>query len=149
MSLTEKINNDLKEAKKSRDEKSLRALRAIKSALLLEGTSGKGEIDEATETRILQKLVKQRKDSIEIYQQQNRQDLATGEIEEVEVIERYLPKMMSSDELKAALQNIITTVGATSPADLGKVMGMATKALAGKAEGKAISEMVKQLLMGG
>lgn len=146
MALAERINNDIKEAMKAKAEATLRALRAIKSAILLEQTSGKGEMDEAAEMRLLQKLVKQRKDSITIYEQQNRADLATAELEEVSVIEKYLPAMMSEAELKTAIQSIITSTSATSIADLGKVMGIASKQLAGKADGKTISEMVKQLL---
>ena len=148
MALADKINNDIKEAMKAKDEASLRALRAIKAALLLEQTSGKGSLDEAAELRLLQKLVKQRKDSIDIYKQQNRNDLAQTEIEEVTVIEKYMPAMMSEDELKAAVQQIIATVGAATPADMGKVMGVASKQLAGKADGRSISEMVKKLLAG-
>lgn len=148
MALADQINNDIKEAMKAKAEANLRALRAIKSAILLEQTSGKGELDEAAELRLLQKLVKQRKDSIAIYQQQNREDLAKSEIEEVAVIEKYMPAMMSEDEIRAALKEIITTVGATSPADMGKVMGVASKQLAGKADGRTISELVKKILAG-
>lgn len=149
MALADQINNDIKEAMKAKAEANLRALRAIKSAILLEQTSGKGELDEAAELRLLQKLVKQRKDSIAIYQQQNREDLAKSEIEEVAVIEKYMPAMMSENEIRAALTEIITTVGATSPADMGKVMGVASKQLAGKADGRTISELVKKILAGG
>ncbi len=149
MALADQINNDIKEAMKAKAEANLRALRAIKSAILLEQTSGKGELDEAAELRLLQKLVKQRKDSIAIYQQQNRDDLAKSEIEEVAVIEKYMPAMMSEDEIRAALKEIITTVGATSPADMGKVMGVASKQLAGKADGRTVSELVKKILAGG
>ena len=146
MSLQDTINNDLKEAMKMKDEASLRALRAIKSAILLENTSGKGSLDTATELKLLQKLVKQRKDSIEIYQQQNRDDLAKAELEEVAIIEKYLPAMMSEDEIKAALQQLIAQVGAAGPGDMGKVMGAATKHFAGKADNKTVSALVKQLL---
>ncbi|MEO8150565.1 MAG: GatB/YqeY domain-containing protein [Bacteroidia bacterium] len=146
MNLQEKINNDLKEAMKSKNEAALRALRAIKSAILLENTSGKGELDETTESKLLQKLVKQRKDSIEIYQQQNRADLAQTEIEEVAVIEKYLPSMMSEDEIKSELQKLIAQVDAKGLGDLGKVMGAATKHFAGKADNKVVSILVKQLL---
>ena len=149
MALADQINNDIKEAMKAKAEANLRALRAIKSAILLEQTSGKGELDEAAELRLLQKLVKQRMDSIAIYQQQNREDLAKSEIEEVAVIEKYMPAMMSEDEIRAALKEIITTVGATSPADMGKVMGVASKQLAGKADGRTVSELVKKILAGG
>ena len=126
----------------------MRSLRAIKAAILLAKTSegGIGEIKEDEEIRILQKLVKQRKDSLEIFQQQNRTDLAQKEQEEIEVIEKFLPKQLSAEELKAEVSKIISSVGASSPADMGKVMGAATKQLAGKADGKSISAMVKELL---
>lgn len=146
MSLQETINNALKEAMKAKNEAALRALRAIKSAILLENTSGKGELDAATEIKLLQKLMKQRKDSIEIYQQQNRADLAQTEIEEVAVIEKYLPAMMSADDIKAELQKLIEEAGAKGPGDMGKVMGAATKHFAGKADNKVVSALVKQLL---
>jgi uncharacterized protein len=134
----------------AKDEAALRGLRAIKSALLLARTekSGHEEISPDSEIKLLQKLVKQRKDSIEIYQQQNRADLAKTEIEEVEVIERYLPQQMSEDKVREELKNIITTTGATSPADLGKVMGAASKHFAGMADNKIISRLAKELLMG-
>jgi uncharacterized protein YqeY len=105
-----------------------------------------GELTEDAEIKLLQKLVKQRKDSLEIYQQQNRADLAQKEQEEIEVIEKFLPKQLSQEELKTILQKIIAEVGASSPADMGKVMGVATKQLAGQADGKAISAVVKELL---
>jgi uncharacterized protein YqeY len=148
MSLEQKIMADLKTAMLAKDEKSLRSLRAIKAAILLAKTSegGGGELKEEDETKLLQKLVKQRKDSLEIYEQQNRADLAQKEREEIEVIERFLPKQLSADELKAELSRIITEVGATSPADVGKVMGAATRQLAGRADGKTISALVKELL---
>jgi uncharacterized protein YqeY len=148
MSLEQKIMGDLKTAMLAKDEKTVRSLRAIKAAILLAKTSegGTGEIKEEDEIKLLQKLVKQRKDSLEIFQQQNRTDLAQKEQEEIEVIEKFLPKQMSGDELKAALTKIIAETGASSPAEMGKVMGVATKALAGKADGKAISAMVKELL---
>ncbi|MCC5621920.1 GatB/YqeY domain-containing protein [Nostoc sp. CHAB 5715] len=109
-------------------------------------SGGTGELTEADEMKILQKAVKQRKDSAEIYKTQNREDLLVKEEAEIAVIEAYLPKAMSEDELKAALQEIIAKVGASAPSDMGKVMGVATKELAGKTDGKAISAMVKQLL---
>ncbi|HVY75524.1 MAG TPA: GatB/YqeY domain-containing protein [Puia sp.] len=148
MSLEQKVMADLKTAMLAKDEKSLRALRAIKAAIILAKTSegAGGEIKEGEEIKLLQKLVKQRKDSLEIYQQQNRPDLAQKEEEEIVVIERFLPKQMSADELKAVLQKIIADTGASSPADMGKVMGVATKQLAGQADGKAISAAVKELL---
>ena len=132
----------------AKDEKSLRSLRAIKAAILLAKTSegASGELKEDDEIKLLQKLVKQRKDSLEIYQQQNRADLAQKEQEEIEVIEKFLPKQLSAEELKAEVSKIIASVGASSPADMGKVMGAATKQLAGKADGKTISALVKELL---
>jgi len=148
MSLEQKIMAELKTAMLAKDEKSLRSLRAIKAAILLAKTSegSGGEIKEEDEVKILQKLVKQRKDSLEIFQQQNRTDLAQKEQEEIEVIEKFLPKQLSGDELKALVAEIIAATGASSPADMGKVMGVATKQLAGKADGKAISAVVKELL---
>lgn len=139
---------ELKTAMLAKDEKTLRSLRAIKAAILLAKTSegAGGELKEEDEIKMLQKLVKQRKDSLEIYQQQNRTDLAQKEEEEIEVIEKFLPKQLSPDELKELLTAIIAETGASSPADMGKVMGMATKRLAGKADGKTISGMVKELL---
>ena len=146
MSLEQKIMSGLKTAMLAKDEKTLRSLRAIKAAILLAKTSegAGGEITEDAENKLLQKLVKQRKDSLEIYRQQNRPDLAKKE--EIEVIEQFLPKQLSAEELKARLQQIIAEVGASSPADMGKVMGAATKQLAGQADGKAISAVVKELL---
>lgn len=147
MALEKQINDQLKTAMLAKDEKSLRALRAIKAAILLAKTAeGAGELSEADELKMLQKLVKQRRDSEEVFRQQNRLDLAVKEAEEIEVIERFLPKALTEDELREALQQIITETGASSPADLGKVMGLATKQLAGKADGKAISAMVKSML---
>ena len=148
MSLEQKIMAELKTAMLAKDEKSVRSLRAIKAAIMLAKTSegAGGEITTDAENKLLQKLVKQRKESLDIYRQQNRPDLAQKEEEEIEVIEKFLPKQMGADELKEALQKIIAEVGASSPADLGKVMGVATKQLAGKADGKAISTAVKELL---
>lgn len=148
MSLEQKIMAELKTAMLAKDEKSLRSLRAIKAAILLAKTSegAGGELKEEDEIKMLQKLVKQRKDSLEIYQQQNRTDLAQKEQEEIEVIEKFLPKQLSPEELKELLTVIISETGARSAADMGKVMGMATKRLAGKADGKTISAMVKELL---
>ena len=148
MSLEQKIMTDLKAAMLAKDEAALRSLRAVKAAILLAKTSegAGGELKEEDEIKLLQKLVKQRKDSLEIYQQQNRADLAKKEEEEIGVIEKFLPKQMPADELKAELTEIIATLGATSPADMGKVMGAATKQLAGKADGKTISAMLKELL---
>lgn len=147
MTLEEKIMQDLKEAMKAKDEAALRGIRAIKSAILIAKTDGSGNaIDEAREIQMLQKLVKQRKESLEIYEKQNREDLAAVEREEIAIIERYLPKQMDAAELTAALKAIVAEVGATSAKDMGKVMGMASKQFAGKADGKLISEIVKQLL---
>jgi uncharacterized protein len=148
MSLEQKIMTDLKTAMLARDEKSLRGLRAIKAAILLAKTSegSGGELKEEDETKLLQKLVKQRKDSLEIYQQQNRTDLAQKEQEEIEVIEKFLPKQLSAEELQLEIKKIIAETGATSPADMGKVMGVATKKLSGRADGKTISATVKELL---
>ena len=148
MSLEQKIMGELKTAMLAKDEKALRSLRAIKAAILLAKTSegAGGELKEDDEIKLLQKLVKQRKDSLEIYQQQSRIDLAQKEQEEIEIIEKFLPKQLSADELRSEVAAIISEVGASSPADMGKVMGAATKKLAGKADGKTISALVKELL---
>jgi hypothetical protein len=148
MSLEQKIMADLKTAMLAKDEKSLRSLRAIKAAILLAKTSegASGELKEDDEVKLLQKLVKQRKDSLEIYQQQKRTDLAQKEQEEIEVIEKFLPKQLSAEELQLEIKKIIAETGATSAADMGKVMGIATKKLSGKADGKTISATVKELL---
>lgn len=148
MALEQNIMAELKAAMLAKNEAALRGLRAIKSAILLAKTAdGKqGELSEDDEIKLLQKLAKQRKDSLDVFVQQNREDLAQKEREELEVIEKFLPKQMSADELKAALTAIIAESGASSAADMGKVMGLATKQLAGKADGKAISAMVKELL---
>jgi uncharacterized protein YqeY len=148
MSLEQKIMTDLKTAMLNKDEKGLRSLRAIKAAILLAKTSegAGGELKPEDETKLLQKLVKQRKDSLEIYQQQNRTDLAQKEQEEIEVIEKFLPSQLSSDELKKEIIIVIEEFGATSPAEMGKVIGAANKKLAGKADGKTISALVKELL---
>ena len=130
----------------AKDEASVRGLRAIKSAILLAKTSGSATVSEADEIKMLQKLVKQRKESAEIYKKENRADLLKTEEEEIAVIERYLPKMMSEDEIKAELKNIISSVGATSAADMGKVMGAASKHFAGKADNRIVSALVKELL---
>ncbi|MGE7773545.1 GatB/YqeY domain-containing protein [Chitinophaga sp. NPDC101104] len=148
MSLEQTINTAMKTAMLAKAEAELRALRAIKAAVLVAKTAegATGELTEADEQKMLQKLAKQRKDSIEIFRQQNRLDLAVKEEEELAVIERYLPKQLSEAELRAEVSAIITAVGASGPADMGKVMGAATKQLAGKADGKAISALVKELL---
>jgi len=147
MSLEKKIAEDLKTAMKAKDQKALRGIRAIKAAILLEKTKGKDhEVSEADEIKILQKLVKQRKESLAIYKEQGRGDLAQTEEEEIEIIERYLPEQMSEEELEVELKQIIEQTGASSMRDMGKVMGMATKRLAGRADGKAISAKVKAML---
>jgi uncharacterized protein YqeY len=148
MSLEAKIMESLKTAMKAKDEVALRTLRAIKAAIIIEKTAegASGEIDEATEIKMLQKMAKQRKDSLQIFEQQQREDLASKEREELAIIEQFLPAQMSEEEVKQALQQIINTVGASSMADLGKVMGIASKELAGKADGKVIATLVKELL---
>lgn len=148
MSLEERINQDIKSAMMAKDKVRLEALRAVKSAILLAKTDGehKDTLTPEVEMKLLQKQVKQRKDAAEQYVQAGRQELADKELAEAAVIEEYLPKMLSADELKAELQQIIAQVGAKAPSDMGKVMGVASKALAGKAEGKAIADMVKLLL---
>ncbi len=146
MNLEQRVMNDMKDAMRAKDEASLRGLRAIKAALLLLKTSGSAEITEGDELKMLQKLVKQRKDSLTIYQEQNRTDLAQKEEEEIKIIEQFLPQPLSLDDLKMEVQKIIINSGASSVADMGKVMGIANKQLAGKADGKTISEVVKELL---
>lgn len=148
MSLEQAVMAQMKTAMLSKNEAALRALRAIKSAILLAKTS-EGKKDDLTsddEMKLLQKLAKQRKDSLEMFEAQAREDLAVKEREELAIIETFLPKALTPDELKVALQQIIAEVGAAGPSDLGKVMGVASKTLAGKADGKAISAMVKELL---
>jgi uncharacterized protein YqeY len=147
MSLEQNIMAKMKDAMKAKDEAALRGLRAIKAAILLAKTSGgSAEMSADDEIKLLQKLVKQRKDSLEIFQQQNRTDLAQKEEEEINIIEQFLPKQLGADELKEIIGGIITEVGATSAADMGKVMGAASKQLAGQADGKTISAVVKELL---
>ena len=148
MSLQENIDKDIKSAMLSKDGARLRGLRAIKAALLVAKTE-KGASDVLTdeaEVKVLQKLVKQRKESAEIYQQQNRSDLFQIEQEELQVIEAYLPQQMSRDELTAYIRNVIKQSGAATMKDMGRVMSLVNKELAGKADGKAISELVKELL---
>jgi uncharacterized protein YqeY len=148
MSLEVQIMDKMKEAMKSKDEATLRGLRAIKAEIIKAKTEpgANGVITPEGEIKLLQRIVKQRRDSLEIFTTQNREDLAQKEREEIAVIEQFLPKQMSADELKTALQAIIAKVGASTPADMGKVMGVATKELAGKTDGKAISAMVKEIL---
>lgn len=143
--LEERINSDIKTAMLAKDSKKLEALRAIKSVILLLKTSPEG-YNDASETKALQKEVKKRKESAELYTAQNRKDLAEPELYQAGIIESYLPKQMSEEEIKAVISKIISETGASSPADMGKVMGPAMKQLAGKADGKVISEMVKKLL---
>jgi uncharacterized protein YqeY len=148
MTIFDQVNNDMKEAMKARDKVRLATIRNIKK-LFLEAKTAPGANDTVTDEaamRILQKLQKQGKDSAEVYTQQGRQDLADEELAQVAVIEAYLPQPMSTEELEAAIKAIITETGASSMKDMGKVMGLASKQLAGKAEGKAISTLVKQLL---
>ncbi len=148
MSLEVNIMAELKEAMKAKDEATLRGLRAIKAEIIKAKTEpgANGQISEEGEIKLLQKLVKQRKDSLEIFTQQNREDLAKKEQEEIIIIEKFLPKQLSEDEIKIIVSKIISETGAKSIADLGKVMANATKQLAGKADGKTISMVVKQLL---
>ncbi len=148
MSLINQIDQDIKQAMLAKEADKLRGLRAIKAALLLAKTEkGAGEeLTEDAEIKVLQKLVKQRKESADIYKEQNRQDLYDIEIQEMQVIEPYLPKQMSPDEIEAYLKELVGRVGATSAKDMGKVMGAANKELAGKADGRTISEIVKKIL---
>ncbi len=148
MSLELKINEEIKQAMLARDKQLLEALRAVKSALLLAKSEkgGDGDVNEDAEIKILQKLVKQRRETAEIYSSQNRKDLADIETFQADVIQKYLPEQMSDEELTRIVQEIITETGATSIKDMGKVMGLASKKLAGKADNKAVSEKVKQLL---
>ncbi|MTI20261.1 GatB/YqeY domain-containing protein [Fulvivirga sp. RKSG066] len=149
MSLKEQINQDIKKAMLEKKKDELTALRAIKSAILLaesEKGASEGDISEEAELKLLTKAAKQRKESADLYEKEGRKDLAEKELLEYEVISRYLPKQLTQDELEVEVKQIITEVGASGPQDMGKVMGVATKKLAGKAEGKAISGTVKNLL---
>jgi len=146
MSLTETINSAIKEAMLAREKEKLAALRDIKSKLLLEATSGTGEISEEVENKLLLKLYKQRIDTYNLYIEQNREDLAHDEKFQAEVIQQYLPKMMSEDEIRTLVSAKIKEVGASGPQDMGKVMGALTKETAGKADGKVVSSIVKELL---
>ena len=150
MSLEQKVMEELKQAMRTKDEAALRSLRAIKAAILLEKTSAGGSdtLSKEGEIKMLQKMVKQRRDSLDIFQQQNREDLAEKEREELNVLERFLPKQLTAEELETELKQILAETGASNPADMGKVMGAANKKLAGKADGRAISETVKRLLSG-
>lgn len=146
MTLTERINNDIKTAMKERNREKLEALRSIKSALLLAATEKNSDSSEAAEIKMLQKLVKQRKEAADIYTSQGRTEQAEEEMAQASVIEQYLPEQMSEEELRSEIAQIISQTGASSPADLGKVMGVASKKLAGKSEGKEISRVAKELL---
>lgn len=146
MSLTAKINDDIKAAMKAREKDKLNALRDIKSKLLLEATSGGDEISEAVENKIIMKLYKQRIDTHKLYVEQGREDLAKDEKFQAEIIESYMPKMMSEAEIKEAVTNAIENTGAEGPKDMGKVMGILSKELAGKADGKLIADIVKKSL---
>ena len=147
MSLESRVMDDLKGAMKAKDQAALRSLRAIKSAILLAKTDGSGkELDESGEIKLVQKLVKQRKDSLEIYEKQSREDLAEKEREEISILTKYLPKQLDPAELEEIIKGIIEQTGASSMKDMGKVMGMASQKLAGKADGKTISGVVKSLL---
>jgi len=148
MTLEERIMPELKTAMLNKDEKTVRSLRAIKAAIIVAKTAegAGGELKADDELKLLQKLVKQRRDSLEIFQQQNRADLAVKEEEEIAVIEKFLPKQLSPAELRTEIAKIIADSGASSPAEMGKVIGLANKQLAGKADGKTISTVVKELL---
>ncbi|MBS1753170.1 MAG: GatB/YqeY domain-containing protein [Ferruginibacter sp.] len=148
MSLENQVMNEMKNAMKAKDEGVLRALRAIKAEIIKAKTDpgAGGVIDEATELKFLQKMMKQRRDSLEIFEKQGRADLAAKEKEEMAVIEKFLPKQLSEAELKEIINEIINKTGATSAADMGKVMGVVSKQLAGKADGKTISNIVKEIL---
>lgn len=147
MSLFEKVNDDIKSAMKAKEKDRLEALRAVKTAFLLAKTeSAKKELSAEEELKIVQKLVKQRRESAEIYKSQDRMDLHDKESLEADVISEYLPEQISETQLEQELTKIIAEIGASGPQDMGKVMGMATKKLSGKAEGKAIATKVKELL---
>lgn len=148
MSLEEKVMTQMKDAMKAKNEALLRGLRAIKAEIIKAKTEpgANGQISEETELKMLQKMVKQRRDSLEIYKQQSRQDLAQKEEEEILLIEKFLPAQLSPEQLKFEIEKIISETGATSPADMGKVMGAASKKLGGSADGKTIAAVVKELL---
>ncbi|MCF2488166.1 GatB/YqeY domain-containing protein [Dyadobacter sp. CY347] len=148
MSLKTQVESGIKDAMRAKDQDTLRALRAIKSLILLEETKGgaTGELTADDELKLLTKAAKQRRESADIYKTQNRPDLLEKEEAELAIIEQFLPKQLAEDEIKAKLQDIITRIGASSPADMGKVMGVATKELAGQADGRVVSTLVKSLL---
>lgn len=146
MSLTEQINDHIKKAMLAKDKDRLTALRDIKAKLLLEATSGAGEVTEAAEMKIVNKLYKQRMESYELYKAQNREDLAQEELMQAEVLKEFLPKMLSEDEIRALVASKIVELNIASPKEMGKLMGVLTQELAGKADGKVVSEIVKQEL---
>jgi uncharacterized protein YqeY len=148
MSLKKRIDDDIKAAMLAKKKEELEALRSIKSLILLAETekNATGEISADTENKLLMKAAKQRKEAAEIFEQQNRNDLMEKEVLQLEVINRYLPKQLSVEEIESAVKTIVTQVGAAGPQDMGKVMGAASKALAGKADGKVIAEIVKRIL---
>lgn len=148
MSLEARIMGDLKEAMKAKNQAALRGIRAIKAAIVLTKTDGSGTVlDEAGEIKLVQKLIKQRQDSLAIFEKQGRDDLATVEKEEIEVLQNYLPKQLSEEELLPIIKEVISQTGATGMKDMGKVMGMTAAKLAGQADGKTVSALVKKLLM--
>ena len=146
MSLEETINNDLKSAMLRKDNAALRSLRAVKQVILMAKTSGAGNISAEDEIKMLQKLIKQRKESVEIYIQQKREDLANPELEEITIIEKYLPKQLGEDEIRNQLKTIIDQNNAKGPGDLGRLMGIASKYFGGKADNKVVSQLLKQML---
>ncbi|NND07537.1 MAG: GatB/YqeY domain-containing protein [Saprospiraceae bacterium] len=147
MGLEDRIMSDLKVAMKKKDQAALRAIRAVKAAILVKKTDGSGDdIDEGVEIGILQKLVKSRKESLEIYQEQGRDDLAQVEIEEIEIITKYLPEQLDKSAIETIVQQIISDTGASSMKDMGKVMGLANAKLAGKSDGKTVAMIVKKHL---
>ena len=150
MSLQDRITPDLKDAMRAKDQAALRGIRAIKNAILLQKTDGSGqELDEAGEIALLQKLVKSRQESIAIYEEQGREDLAAPERDEVEVISRYLPEQLSDEKLEALVKEVIAETGASSMRDMGRVMGQANARVAGRADGKQVADTVKRLLTQG
>jgi|SRR5690606_32538020 len=147
MSLSDRISEEIKTAMRAKDAKALESLRAVKAALMLAQTEGAGKlVDEAEEIKILQRLVKQRRDSAAIYEQQGRADLAQPELEQAAVIEKFLPVQLTEAEIEAEVSAIISSNGLTGMANMGKVMGLASAQLAGRADGKSISQVVKRLL---
>jgi uncharacterized protein YqeY len=149
MSLTDQINTDMKTAMKAKDKLSLEALRAIKAALLMAATEkGAGDTSDAVEMKMLQKLVKQRKDAAGIFKEQGRDDLAEPELAQITIIEKYLPAQLGEDEVKTIVAEVIASSGASSMADMGKVMGMVNQKTAGQADGKMVADLVKKALLG-